>query len=406
MDTDSGSDEGMMERTETIDRTETMDHTESIDQTEAMDRSVQPDLLIQSGVVPFSGLKTAMMVVVANLESEPLDLNLVFSILPLTAPRWTKVQGKKVVMSVEAPGSILSIRYKGFTRGIQRSASNRHFLNAVTIDLSTGEKNVCLKLSQTFHVAGPDSLGQAIEAFTLMQRKLEEAQRLLDYLHADPARTESTLTTLLNLLRGEEVLRADSVTDEETVGDYRLKFDIEIPEETPHFDHYIAGYFLNLCTGFVYWQQFKAEVEYLLGHSRLISPGFRFLRPFVLMENVNFHLGYSVYRTQLSQQLNGLCGFHANFNNQKHTSVTVHYPYTPSAERAAQIKNKKKQPCMTFKVRSTGSVMFSGPGRDLMEEVYYKFLQVMDQIYSQIVVEKEVYIVMEGGRIKIQPKKE
>ena len=60
-------------------------------------------------------------------------------------------------------------------------------------------------------------------------------------------------------------------------------------------------------------------------------------------------------------------------------------------EGQKSLRKKDKVPCHTFIVYKSGIVTQSGPGEELMEEVYYKFMGIIKDILPQIKIVKTKY---------------
>ena len=95
-----------------------------------------------------SALKVTTMTLIFQLDCK-IDLNKIFFLIPITKIPYELVSNARIRYKIphyEKPGSILSMRYRGMTRGILRSTSGKHFKNSITLDLSLKEKNVNIKL--------------------------------------------------------------------------------------------------------------------------------------------------------------------------------------------------------------------------------------------------------------------
>lgn len=102
-------------------------------------------------IEPFESLKITTITLIISLSGY-VFLDEAFALLPITRielPPSKRVTQKFKIPHCKIPGSILSLRYNGYTKGIIRTVSKKAFKNSITCDISTREKNVSLKLSRT-----------------------------------------------------------------------------------------------------------------------------------------------------------------------------------------------------------------------------------------------------------------
>lgn len=93
-----------------------------------------------------------------------------------------------------------------------------------------------------------------------------------------------------------------------------------------------------------------------------------------VMINIDFNLGFNIDRNSLNRTIAGLNGFQSIFNeNLTNSGVTIKMP--------REISDKKD----TFICFHTGTVLLSGDDLTRMKEIYYKFLETVDSIKTEIV---------------------
>ena len=159
----------------------------------------------------FSALKcTTATLIVEN--SGQINLDAAFSLISIThidLPIPKRHSQKYKIPFVEGQaGAILSLRYKGSTRGIIRSNSSKHFKNSITCDVVCQSKNVSLKLSNAkFQLCGASSVAQGNEAATYIIRHLLDVQDHFDVIQGDAGRAQATAEWLINATQGESTFR-------------------------------------------------------------------------------------------------------------------------------------------------------------------------------------------------------
>src|SRR5579862_3971902 len=168
-----------------------------------------PKKLISEITIPeFSEQKITTSTLVLSLSGR-LSAECAFQLLPvlrITLPqskRTTKVR----LPHCSIPGTILSMKYRGATRGIVKS-SKRPFKNSVTIDISIAKKNVNVKLSANkMQICGATSKDDGIEAATLILKQLRYVQLVVNKMQADIEKTKEIIEWILENTKGEAVVK-------------------------------------------------------------------------------------------------------------------------------------------------------------------------------------------------------
>jgi hypothetical protein len=154
----------------------------------------------------FSELNVSTMVLIARYEG-CIELEPIFVLLPVTyielPPRKRKTKKIKIP-HCKIPGSILSLRFAGFTRGIFRTVSKTHFRNSITLDISVKEKNLSIKLSKSsVHIAGAKSVDMAKEAFDYLFGHIQEIQNYIEQIQSDLEESKKCVNWILEHCKGE-----------------------------------------------------------------------------------------------------------------------------------------------------------------------------------------------------------
>lgn len=350
-------------------------------------------------VLDFDVLKPTTMTLIAQLTGT-VALDWAFSLLPITRivlPEQKRHKQKIKLPHVNMPGSILSLRHKGHTRGIIRSTNSKFFKNSVTIDIGCREKNLCLKLSGSkFQICGAASVAQGREGITYIVDKLNDIQNELEYIAENQEKAVSTLQVLKEITKGYAVIRTEtestsvSTTTDGVPAKEQTDFTIRYIEDlntyaSDDFDTRIAQFLYRQCFDFNYHSHFATEIDYILTVRMVATKGLAVSSICEAMVNLNYDLGYNVDRTEFCNAVNGVEGFYARYNNMLEHSVTVHLPYEPPDSRKL-LRKKNKQPCHTFIVYQSGLVTQSGPGGELMREAYYKFNELAGIIRDDVMI--------------------
>jgi len=342
-------------------------------------------------IISFRKHKVTTMTLVIPLVGS-INLDAAFALLPITPinVEMPKSPSQKLKLPhYPVPGSILSMRYNGSSRGCSQP-NKKSFKNMITIDISVKNKNLNLKLSKSnIQMCGAKSEEQAREGVSYILEHLRQIQNKYDIIKRESLKLESTFAWLRIATKGKFI--PHEIKDKEGVriiGDYRL---VKPPKPYPaHVNTEIADMFLNQMHEFHYYNDFCHEVEILKDIPSIISETLEIEQVHKVMVNYKYNLGFEVDRFQLTTLVNGRDGFFAQYDNVLEHNVTIHMPYTlPEGQKS--LRKKDKVPCHTFIVYKSGIVTQSGPGEELMEDVYYKFMNIIADILPQIKINKSKY---------------
>ena len=396
-------------------------------------------------VIAFENLKVTTMTLVIPLIGS-VDLNSAFGLFKVTRvnlPQPKRQTQKYKIPYCADPGSIVSLRYKGCTRGIIRSITSDHFKHSITIDIATKEKNVSVKLSSTgMQMCGATSITQGEEAANYIIEQLTYIQDRLDYIDQHPELAMMAIEWLKDNTRGEITYRitaensesnelsesTEDIKDLGAMGEIAIdrtnidNFDdtanrdpevnikilnqnqkttpdrkpipmpkieadatIKIPEEIPEeVDGELIRFLLQKCQDFIFHSDFCAEIDWITSIKTVITRPLGITRIQKAMVNYNYDLGFSINRIELARQINGLNGFFARYSNSAEHNVTIELPYVVPEEHK-NLRRKNKKPCHTFLIYKSGLVTQSGPGEELMKDAYYRFNETINSIREHII---------------------
>lgn len=339
-------------------------------------------------IVPFNKHKVTTMTLVIPLTGN-INLDAAFALLPITPVEveMPKSASQKLKLPhYHIPGAILSMRYNGSSRGAAQP-NKKSFKNMITIDISVKNKNLNLKLSKSnIQMCGAKSEEQAREGVEYILTHLKQLQEKFNIMNEDNIKFQATFAWLRMATKGSftphEIKEDDSVR---IVSDHKL---IKPARPYPAYvNSEVADLFLNQIHEFHYYNDFCQEIEMLRNIPYVVTNPIAIDQVHKVMVNYKYNLGFEVDRFQLTTLINGREGFYSQYDNVLEHNVTIHIPYKlPDGQKS--LRKKDKVPCHTFIVYKSGIVTQSGPGEELMEGVYYKFMNIINDILPQIKITK------------------
>jgi hypothetical protein len=369
-----------------------------------------------------------------------IDLNKIFYLLPITRIDFipsSKARTRYKIPHHNVPGSILSMRFGGQTRGILRTTSSTHFKNSITIDISLKDKNVNIKLcTSKMQMCGAKSLEQGYDGANEIISKIDFISKILDKANSDPISKINTIEYIKqNIVDSDTVWTLSpqqgiisSKASSKIYHDLQFKVD-SLPHHTAIYENLFRNY-----KRFLDEEDTEDNLKLWIKSSLKLSTKMKFVEPnedqlnelneeylrFIMsdfkdfhtrelffqkldfikdidklyegsleidfiskaMVNFNYSLGNEIDRFQLKKYLNGRDGFFAHFDNSTEHYVTVELPYTVEKD---QKKRKNKKPCHSFLVYQSGLVTQSGPDEDLMKDAYKHFISIFNDIKQHVI---------------------
>jgi hypothetical protein len=289
-------------------------------------------------------------------------------------------RSKKIKIIDDVPkGAITSIRYKSETRGLERIVrkdSKSHFQNAISMDVGTGNKSVCLKLSnKSIHIVGAKSVEMCKIASDII---MKEVKRINTFMK-NYEKYRKDIDLFLKAVKGEKRKM------QKTVGKFTVIFeDYLINDTSSKFEKInkeVADFFFPLLKEYIHYQQFERLIQSLDKERFICSEDFAMEEePEIGMINYNYNLPFQVNRKAIDQLMQDRYGFHTRFDNTQDSAVYVELPYESN-------KKKKGKNTHTFMVRKSGSVTQTGPNIELMHEAFLLFVMALSEIKDEIISE-------------------
>ena len=355
-------------------------------------------------VVDFDEHKVTTMTIIMPLQGE-VNLDKVFPLLEITRIelKQNRRQTKKYkIPFCGIPGAILSARFKGTIRGIIKSTQTRCFLNAITIDISTEEKNVNIKLSKSkIQMCGATSVGLARKAASYIIDKLYTIQDEIDYINANSVEADRVCDWLKSVSKGEPIVSSDDEVEEESEGESESEIDeseaCQITKDKYHYlvtikkieeipdgiDKRIAQFLIKLSSDFLRYEDYCCQLNWIRTLNKVIEKPLEVIDIIKVMVNFNYDLGFYLSRLALAEKINGVNGFTARYENTIDHSVTIELPYdVPEGMKIT--RRKDRVPCHTFLVYRSGLVTQSGPNEELMRPAYNLFNSTINSIRNEI----------------------
>lgn len=344
-------------------------------------------------IKPFKDLDVTTMTLVAEFSGK-IQLHPIFCLLPITKielPEKKRNTKKMKIPHCSIPGSILSLRFAGYTRGIYRTASRRHFRNSITIDISTRVKNISLKLSESkIQMCGPTSMEMGKEAISNLFKHIRWIQDELEYMQSRPNDTMSTVKWLVMNTQGNPTTRESKDVRQcknvnlaivETYKDYEVRIPSEkelvCAEKGGSIDRRVANFFLRLCPEFSYHSELCEDFDQILDLDYVLCGDLKCERISKAMVNYNYQLGFKIDRERLKTVFyESNDGWTARFDPRLDHTVTLQIPYEVPKEMQFMRKPDKVH-CHTLMVQKSGVITQSGPDEELMKEAYYAFMELI-----------------------------
>lgn len=357
---------------------------------------------------PFKDCRLTTMTLVVLLEGS-VSLDEAFALLPVT--RLNIVQPKRQKKKVELPhcdkpGAILSMRYRGDTRGIIRSTSSNFFKNSITIDLSTKSKNVSIKLSQTkIQMCGASSEEVGREGAQHLIDHLLEIQNTLEYMKLNPDKTAETKDWLIASCKGDNVERpmyknvkriakqGDELHhwEEQVFSHMEKDFALILPDINQAPDKRIAELLLRQQGDFEFHSFYLSEIDWILNVKQIATNNLSIKKIVKAMVNYNYNLGFIVDRGALHDLMIDRKGFISSYDNCVEHCVKIKLPYVNERDEGS-IRRKSKVPCHCFLIYKSGVVTQTGPGDEKMEQAYNLFRGCIESIKSKIILNQDQVI--------------
>jgi len=344
----------------------------------------------------FKDLTVTTMTLIVQFSGK-LQINPIFCLLPITRieiPEKKRSTKKVKIPYCGIPGAILSLRFSGFTRGIFRTASRRHFRNSITMDISTKTKNISLKLSEnSIQMCGPTSLEMGQEAIHHLFDHIRNIQENIEYIQSHKKEADIALEWTIEKTRGscknrteQEILQCENVSLAVTENhpDYSVIIPSEEEISKSNVDQKIVRFLLRQCPDFDYHSQLCEDFRQIMDLEWVVKDGLHCDNIYKAMVNYNYHLGFQIDRQHLKNVFDSVDGsWCARYDPRLDHTVTIQIPYEVPPELQF-MRKKDKIHCHTFMVQKSGVVTQSGPDEKMMEETYYKFMNIIHKNINYI----------------------
>jgi len=335
-------------------------------------------------MINFNELKPTTMTTVITLNG-CINLKETFTFLPITKvelPNRKKPLKKFKIPHHKTPGSILSMRYSGYTRGIVRSTSKKWFKNSITIDMSVKDKNLSLKVSNgKIQMCGALSEEQSLEGANLLIENIKDVQNCVYYIKSNQDKYNKIIDYININFRGNPIDLDDSNTTE--TDDDEQRYSLIIPDnlkDMNDIDNNITEFLLTFINEFICFNDFINICRWVNDIDTLCTQDISIKDIKKVMVNYNYSLGFKIDRFNLADKISHLNGFTSRYVNTAEYNVTVTLPLNNNVD-----KKKQKTKYHTFMVYQSGLVTQSGPGDKEMEDAYNLFIDTIESIKNNII---------------------
>jgi len=330
----------------------------------------------------FSDLEVTTMTLVAGLGNK-LYKEFIFFLLPITKVVLPEKRRKTKKVKFEyygKEGSIVSVRYGKWWRGLQKPTQN--FKNSISADFQLHKRNMGLKIcEENIHISGAKSEEMGLESAQILSDMINGIQETLNKMKENPKLREDSLLWIKENCKGEAIknnkliaknvrlVKPDNLIMEpvlEKIEDLDLREVVELLTR----QIWDFGYFSE------YW-------DAVVWASKIEKVTDSFMEVVFLkraMVNYTYSLGMQIDRITLALNFKSTYsgGFSATYDNSLQSHVAVTLPYQAGDEVIVGAKNKAT--CHTFMVRKSGVVTHSGPGGVLMEYAHNKFNEFIQSL--------------------------
>lgn len=300
---------------------------------------------------------------IAKLKPISLDIDKIFFLLPITPIDESRIikRNGKIILPLCKPGSIISVRYRGYTRGFVKSSVPKWFLHVVIVDISLKEKNISVKISNdNLHfcgIHGHEMIDEFIGYFNEhLQRISIELMRIEKY----------------NILQGNKSYSFDG---EKIVDDFLIH-----PMEYSSEEYKRGGIFKTMLDQCTHVSNFKLVRDWIC------DINFQMLKVDKItdvMYNYNYHPGFSYSRIKLSKFIDR-SKFRINFKNSLQTIMSIKILI------GGKLTSKRKEKSHTFLITKSGCVTQSGPNAKSMKDVFIIFCEELKRIRPLIETREKI----------------
>lgn len=274
---------------------------------------------------------------------------------------------------IHMPGKMLSVRHGRMEKGrrvlsTKKNTSQIAFKNAVTVDMVTDVKNVCIKLSkQKIHMCGANSKELSINSCNMMLNHLKAISANLQIIIDDKPRFDATIAWIMDNMKGS--------FDEEKNMYFVKDFNITNDQDE------LKAFLINQASQFLYFEAMILHMEKLRSIEKpLVSQDVKIIGMNQVMVNYIFKLNFKIFRGKLWQYMDKVNNFRVIYINSAHRNPRVCIPHYYSASR----DQKPKMLIHTFVVSKSGMVTQSGANEELMEPMRELFLRTIMSIRHHI----------------------
>lgn len=343
-------------------------------------------------ITPYENLRVTTMTHIVSL-STPINKITAFYCLPWERVPLQKKRGSRKckVPNHSIPGTITSIgdRKLGIRGAI--FSGRAPFKNGISINISTTQKNLNLKLSpDTIQMCGSTSDELCREGSNYIVNNIRHIKHCQDRIQQEPETANLALQWVKENTRGESLQRYVWQLHEFQNVNLRIQTpanmdnSIIIPNQFPsEIDEELTKFYLVRAKDFLYHYDFYRYLDHVNTLPPIIQQPLEISETVIAMLNYNYSLGFRINRFKLNELMDGHNGFVSRYNNALRTSVTIERPYDPVNTRVIK-RRKGKITKHTFLVYGSGSVMQSGPGGESMRDIYYEFRNIIEELRPYI----------------------
>jgi len=305
--------------------------------------------------IPFNQLKPSMIEVCINL-SHPVSLNPFFYTIPIQKllPN-TYIKGKRNEYISKFQGSVTAVKFMRIFKGYPSTSGC--FKNAITMTMSTGEKNICIKFSKdTIHITGLKTYESLYQIVYYCFNYLRISLEIIDYCNKHKNEIFGILDMMMNnttsTIINDEHIEMDKIPTTVIDTVYTVIYVATIKSEC---NSDLCSIYLDVCNWLTNTPHLCDKDIYVKSINKVLV-------------NYNYHIGFPILKPKVEEYLDGVDDFECICELERYF-ITIHLPY-----EIVDTNLKRKSKRHTFMLYNTGSVTQSGPYEEIMKTAYETFM--------------------------------
>lgn len=332
------------------------------------------------GYPTFENLTVMVITTVAKFSGRVNNIHEMIYLLPITRIKIKKPTRpvKKIKLPWPGrPGIIMTAKLGDINRGIYRSITKGKWDNSIMIDISNSFKNINAKLSKSnIHMTGAKNIEMGEETAHLLIDEINKISNHLDIIR-DNIETAYIVSQQILDEGSEHIVYSNS---KEIYIKFNV-FNIDVHLDDDEIFSTIRGFFTSQLTDVRTYEEASRKLRWIMNRGEIISEPLTFLSIKREMVRYNFSLGFKVDQNALDE----------HFSEQGSEFMVDYLPdirsYVKIELECISIRGEKDIKKHTFSIQPSGQTNYSCPIYDEMRYVYYRFINIINDIRPFIEIE-------------------